>query len=199
MTAQVLPTIDGTLILNDTTTIKGQCVSILADTATLKAAEILDDRHVANIEYFYGKAAVGNLADNTSYSPWTCTAGAGGVYGAAVQLDDGTKIGGGLATSSYRLTSVTASNPSFAGATYKIRFLTGAAIGTAVALCETQIVVPAAGDSLWVPLPLRAYRTICNQKLWAKIICSHDAATLDFVVGLVLYNTVPSAFIDCGP
>lgn len=167
--------------------------------ATIRAREVETALHFHNREYWYGRNGTSTEMDNDSILPFTLTAGNTSAYGTAVQLSDGTRIASGTATYCFDIHRLLITTASQEDDTYKIQLLTGTGlVGAAAVLTEVCFRIGTVIADAW-PIEIMSYRVPCNYKLWAKLACTHDAATLSFIPALHLYNAVPGTFTAIGP
>jgi hypothetical protein len=205
---------DTEALIVDVAAVKTDTEAILVDTAAIQAetdkidSAVTDglagthnslayraheiEKHIHNRELWYGKSAADNYFDPASLISWQLVAGAGDAYGNPVQLSDGDEVEGGSATKKYDLHRMMICAANTGDALYKVQFLYGTGVvGDAAILTDAPFIAPAiAGvNSLSAgPVDIIAPRITCNNKLWAKVACVTDAATIDFVVGLHVYE-----------
>lgn len=80
------------------------------------------------------------------------------------------------------VTAVSAANK-----VYKLQILCGTGLVGAATICtEIAGFFPATGKSAAIEFIMP--RMTCNNKIWVKVACETDGATLDFIVGLHTYE-----------
>ena len=145
------------------------------------------EKHFHNREQWFGKSAGDTFLDPASLTEWQLTAGAGLAFGAEVQLSNGDEVEAGDATKYYDMHKILVTAVSAASKIYKVQFLYGTgAVGAATIATEVVGFFPASGKSSAIAFMMP--RIACNNKVWAKAACETNAGTIDFIVGLHVYQ-----------
>lgn len=138
-----------------------------------------------NEEWWYGKDPSTTFLNRASLMPWHLTAGVSPGYGTEVQISNGSEIEGGDPLKKFDLRRIVVANTNaINGVIFKLQFWHGT--GTfveATFLTELCLAVRSNFDFL----DLRSRRITCNNKLWARLACSTNGKTLDFLFGLHNY------------
>lgn len=157
-----------------------------ADSLAYRIAEI--ERHLHHSEQWYGKDAGDAFLNRNSLTAWQITAGTSEAYGTEVQLSNGDEVESGSTTKKYDLHEIQIVDVSNANALYKIEFWYGTgAFGAATLLTEMTWIADNVNFSSG-PIAFGSRRIACNNKLWARCKCQTNSATIDFLVGLHVYD-----------
>jgi len=134
-------------------------------------------------EIWYGKDGVDNYLSPTSMTRWQPQAGTSEAFGTPLQISNGDEIEGGDPDKHYDAHRIFATAVSALGKVYRIQFLYGTGVvGDATLLTEMLLFAPAVIKS--GPIDTHAPGIDCNNKLWVKIACETDNATIDFLIGI---------------
>ena len=145
------------------------------------------EKHVHNREYWYAKDGGDNYFSPTSLTSWQVQAGTSGAFGTPLQISNGDEIESGDVDKYYDPHRIFVTAVSATGKLYRVQFLYGTGVvGDATVLTEVPVFVPATVKS--GPIEVIADRIACNNKLWVKIPCETDSATLDFIIGIHVYE-----------
>ena len=145
------------------------------------------EKHFHNREHWFGKSAVDTFLDPDVLTEWQVTAGDGSAFGDAIQLSNGDEIESGSATKYYDMHKILVTAVSATSKIYKLQFLYGTGVvGDATIATEVVGYFPATGKSAAIPFIMP--RITCNNKVWIKAACETNGGTIDFIVGLHIYQ-----------
>jgi hypothetical protein len=152
-----------------------------------KVSEI--EKHIHNSEQWYGKNSIDGFLDRDSITSWQIVANAvAGTYGAEVQISDGTEVEGGSSVKKLDLHRLFIETTNVNDQTYKIQFWYGTGLfGAATLLTEFPFRAAAASERS-SPIDIISNRIACNNKIWARCMCSSGGKTINFIVGVHTYD-----------
>lgn len=158
------------------------------DSLAFKIEEI--ERHVHGTETWYGDGGSNDLSA-TSFTEIVGTADEATTYGTALQISDGDDIESGDATKKMDVHRLLITTVSATDKIYKIQFLYGTgSVGTATIATEIAVWVSAIVGNTAVAGPIEAMmpRIATNNKIWIKVACETDEATIAFLIGIHTYS-----------
>jgi len=170
-------------VLNDISKIDSRAVDGLLgveDSLAYKVEEI--EKHLHNREYWYGQGGDG-LADENNPNPWVITTGAVNVFGAEVQLSDGTQF----PQFKYDMHQIFISTASANNSTYFLEFRAGGGAAFADASIVTTIPYRQANASISVPVDVTFSRQLSAENLWVRAKSQSNGATIQILIGLHSY------------
>ena len=146
------------------------------------------EKHFHNSETWWGKDGGDNYLNRDSITPWRLTAGTGEAYGTEVQLSNGDEIQGGDTDQRFDLHELLVTQSSANDQTYKVEFWVGTSTFGAAELL-TEVVYRAGGNATESqPIVIMAPRKPCNYKIWARLKCTLNSATMDIMIGVHTYS-----------
>ena len=149
------------------------------------------EKHLHNSEQWFGNNLVLPLNGNftrASLVGFRLTAGSGLAYGTEVQIYDGTTIEGGSAVKQFDLHRTFIAATSNNSVIYKVELYYGTTT-FAESILLTEIIMQTPSNQMdALPVEIITPRITCNNKIWARIKCVTNAATIDLLFGLHTYK-----------
>lgn len=146
------------------------------------------EKHFHNSELWYGKDPGDSLLLQDGLAPWTLTAGSGEAFGTELQLSDGTEIEGGSAIKKFDFRKIEIDTASQNSNVYLIQVWAGTGAFGAATVKTTVRFRSGTGACRGGPIIIMMPRLTCNNKLWMKLKCETDGATLDLAIGGHVYD-----------
>ena len=175
--------INGVPVSQDARKIDSATTDGLSGTSNSLAYRVHEiEKHLHGKEYWFGDGGSNDLAENLTEIQ--ATAGTSEAYGTALQIHDGSDLGYGAKLDAHRIlvTAVSATSK-----VYKLAIYSGASAGGLTFLTAVVGYFPAAtGKSN--PIELMMPRVNYTEKLWVKLACETNSATMDFLIGTHFYT-----------
>jgi hypothetical protein len=161
----------------------------VTDSLAYKVHEI--EAHFHNSELWYGNddtLPTNGNADRDSITAWRLTAGTSEAYGTEVQIHDGTVFESGDTVKKFDFHRIYIDSTNSDNNNFKIQFYYGTGTFAQATLFTEVVFQSAANTSESFPLNLLSPRITCNNKLWARCGCQADSKTIDFLIGIHVYD-----------
>lgn len=148
------------------------------------------EKHFHNIERWFGSDGDGTGSTANNLTEWQLTAGVGGAFGTEAQIlgaNDITISDFGFTPVKFdpHFLLITQSNTN--DVNYIIQFYCGETDFASSDLCTEIPYRTGANSAEVVPIPMLFPRIPVAEKMWARVKCETDSATLQFLLGIHAY------------
>lgn len=149
------------------------------------------EKHLHGIERWFGSDGDGTASISNNLTEWTLTSGVSQAYGTEVQLlgvNDIVVADFGFIPVKFDLHRILVADSNQNDDTYIIQVWSGETTFGAATL-RTEIPYRTGSSSAEVvPIDCQMSRIPVAEKVWARVKCQTDSATLDFTVGIHAYE-----------
>lgn len=149
------------------------------------------EKHFHSIERWFGDDGDNTASTTNNLTEFQCTAGTGEAYGTEVLIMAANDIAAGdfvFTPAKFDLHRILFTAASANDKNYMLQFWGGTgAFGAAALLSEIPYKKGATVTEI-IPMPVQMARVPVTYKVWARVKCETNGATIDFLVGIHAYE-----------
>lgn len=148
------------------------------------------EKHFHSEELWYGSDGDGSGSVVNNLTEWRLTSGTGGAYGTEVQLLAANDVNGNdfsFTPVKFDMHRIEVTVSSANDATYMIEFYAGTGTFAEADLVTTVPYRTGGNAAEAVPIDVQMGRRRVAEKIWARVKCETNGATLDLIIGIHAY------------